>query len=140
MTTVLLGLGAALLIGFADFFGSMAGRKGRILAVTFWVFVAGIVVIVAGALIVGGSPSTRDLVLGGIAGIGGGVGLLILYAGYAKTRIGIVGPVGSGKTRRSSTSASTTSRRRLSRCQPHPAWTSGRRARPRRSALQGRMG
>jgi len=93
VTTVLLGLGAALLIGFADFFGSMAGRKGRILAVTFWVFVAGIVVIVAGALIVGGSPSTRDLVLGGIAGIGGGVGLLILYAGYAKTRIGIVGPV-----------------------------------------------
>ncbi len=93
MTTVLLGLGAALLIGFADYFGSMAGRKGRILAVTFWVFLTGIVVIISGAVIVGGSPSTRDLVLGGVAGIGGGVGLLILYAGYAKTTIGIVGPV-----------------------------------------------
>jgi len=93
VTTIFLGLGAALLIGFADLFGSRAGRMGRVLAVTFWVFVTGIVAIVAGAVVVGGSPSTRDLMLGSVAGVAGGVGLLILYAGYAKTTIGIVGPV-----------------------------------------------
>jgi drug/metabolite transporter (DMT)-like permease len=93
VTTILLGLASALLIGLADLFGSLGGRRGRVLAVTFWVFIIGIVSIVPAAVLVPGSPTARDMALGGVAGVAGGIGLLTLYAGYARTTIGIVGPI-----------------------------------------------
>lgn len=93
MTTILLGLGSALLIGAADLFGSLAGRRGRVLAVTLWVFVFGVGVILLASWVVGGTPRPRDFTLGGAAGVAGGFGLLALYAGYSRTTIGIVGPV-----------------------------------------------
>ena len=89
----LTALGAAVLIGIGDFFGSLAARQGRILAATLWVMILAAFPTVVVALIIGGSPRPIDYWLGGIAGLAGGAGLLMLYAGYAKTSIGIVGPV-----------------------------------------------
>lgn len=93
MTTIGLGLASALLIGLADLFGSLGGRRGRVLAVTFWVFIVGVVAVIPAAILVPGDPTGRDLALGGAAGVAGGIGLLTLYAGYARTTIGIVGPI-----------------------------------------------
>ena len=89
----LTALGAAVLIGIGDFFGSLAARQGRILAATLWVMILAAIPTVVVAVIVGGSPRPVDYWLGGLAGLAGGAGLLMLYAGYAKTSIGIVGPV-----------------------------------------------
>lgn len=90
---IALALGAALSIGIGDFFGTLAARRGRVLASTLWVMVTSAVPIAVIAIGLGGSPQTSDYVFGAVAGIGGGVGLLTLYAGYSRTTIGIVGPI-----------------------------------------------
>lgn len=89
---ITLGLGAALLIGIGDLFGSIAGRKGRVLAVTLWIFLTSFVPIVVLALAIGGSPTLQDFIFGAVAGLGGGLGLFSLYAGYSTATIGVVGP------------------------------------------------
>lgn len=90
---IALALGAAFSIGVGDFFGTLAARRGRVLAATLWVMITSSVPIALIAAWVGGTPETSDYLFGAVAGIGGGVGLLTLYAGYAKTTIGIVGPI-----------------------------------------------
>lgn len=90
---LLLSLGAALLIGVGDIFGSLAGRRGRVLATTLWVFITSAFPIILLALAWGGSARPFDYLLGAIAGIGGGLGLLSLYAGYSRAAVGIVAPV-----------------------------------------------
>lgn len=90
---IALALGAALSIGIGDFYGTLAARHGRVLAATLWVMVTSGVVIVAIAVVFGGSPTPADYWYGAVAGLGGGLGLLTLYAGYAKTSVGIVGPI-----------------------------------------------
>lgn len=89
---VIYSLGAALAIGFADFFGAIAGRRGRVLAVTFWMILTSWAPIALVAVAVGGSATLRDHLLGAIGGAGAGFGLLMLYAGYARSAIGVVGP------------------------------------------------
>lgn len=88
-----LSLGAAVLIGVGDIFGSLAGRRGRVLATTLWVFLTSAFPITAIALLVGGTARPLDYLLGAIAGVGGGIGLLSLYAGYSRAAVGIVAPV-----------------------------------------------
>ncbi|MGD2043056.1 MAG: hypothetical protein PVJ28_05340 [Acidimicrobiia bacterium] len=90
---VALALGAALSIGIGDFFGTLAARHGRVLAATLWVMITSGLLIVPIAIGFGGSPTTLDYVFGALAGLGGGLGLLTLYAGYATTSVGIVGPI-----------------------------------------------
>lgn len=88
-----LALSAALLIGISDFFSTLAARRGRVLAVTLWVIVISTIPLALIAVIVGGEPDGSDLLFGAAAGLGGGLGLLALFAGYARTSIGIVGPI-----------------------------------------------
>jgi len=89
---ITLGLGAALLIGIGDLFGSIAGRKGRVLAVTLWIFLTSFIPIVILAAVIGGTASAQDYTFGGVAGLGGGLGLFALYAGYSTATVGVVGP------------------------------------------------
>lgn len=89
---VVYSLAAALAIGAADFFGAIAGRRGRVVAVTFWMMLTSWGPIALVAIAVGGTAEVRDYVLGGIGGLGAGIGLLMLYAGYARATIGVVGP------------------------------------------------
>lgn len=90
---IALALGAAVSIGIGDFFGTLAARRGRVLAATLWVMLTSSVPIAIVAIWLGGTPAPSDYFYGAIAGLGGGVGLLTLYAGYARTTIGIVGPI-----------------------------------------------
>jgi len=90
--TVLMSLGAALAIGVADFFGAIGGRRGRVLAITLWVLLLSWGPIALIAFVVGGHASAGDYLLGALAGVAGGVGLLTLYAGYAHSAVGVVGP------------------------------------------------
>ena len=46
-----LSLGAALLIGVGDVFGSLAGRQGRVLAVTLWIILTSAVPVVLIAVV-----------------------------------------------------------------------------------------
>lgn len=90
---IALSLGAALFIGIGDVFGSLAGRRGRVLAATLWVILTSAVPIAVIAVVYGGEARPADYWLGAIAGVSGGLGLLTLYAGYARTTVGIVGPI-----------------------------------------------
>lgn len=89
---IALGLGAALLIGVGDVFGSLAGRKGRVLATTLWVFLTSAIPLAILAIAIGGTASVGDYLFGGVAGVGGGLGLFSLYIGYSTATIGVVGP------------------------------------------------
>lgn len=88
-----MALGSALLIGVGDFFGTLAARRGRVLAATLWVMLTSALPIILIAVLLGGDPSSTDYLYGTLAGLAGGAGLLTLYAGYAHTSIGIVGPI-----------------------------------------------
>ncbi len=90
---IALALGAAISVGIGDFLGTLAARHGRVLASTLWVMITSGVLIVLTAVVMGGSPEPSDYLFGAVAGIGGGGGLLALYSGYAKTSIGVVGPI-----------------------------------------------
>jgi drug/metabolite transporter (DMT)-like permease len=88
-----MALTSAVLIGLGDFFATLAARRGRVLAATLWIMITSAVLMTVIALWMGGAPTTSDYLYGAIAGLGGGGALLTLYAGYAKTSIGIVGPI-----------------------------------------------
>lgn len=90
---VAMALASALLIGLGDFFATLAARRGRVLAATLWIMITSAVLMTVVALWMSGTPSTSDYLYGAIAGLGGGAALLTLYAGYANTSIGIVGPI-----------------------------------------------
>lgn len=62
------------------------------LAVTLWIFLTSFIPIVVLAVVIGGSPTLQDFILGALAGLGGGVGLFALYAGYSTATVGVVGP------------------------------------------------
>ena len=90
---VLLALASAVTIGTSDMLGTIAGRRGGVLAAVLANFLLGGLLLVPVAVVFGGSPTIGDLALGAVAGVLGGVGLLSLYAGYATTTVGIVAPL-----------------------------------------------
>ncbi len=90
---VAMALASAFLIGVGDFFATLAARRGRVLAATLWIMVTSAGLMTVLALWMGGTPRSVDYLYGAVAGLGGGAALLTLYAGYAKTSIGIVGPI-----------------------------------------------
>lgn len=86
---------ATLLIGTADFFGGIASRRSAPLTVAAWSRFTGIPAIAVIAFIVGGDPISRDIVLGGIAGLGSAVGVVALYRGFSRAAVGVVAPTAS---------------------------------------------
>ncbi len=90
---VFLALAAAAVVGSGDFFGGMASRHGRVLAVSLWVHVGGVAAMVALGPLVDGDPTAADLWWGAGAGLAGAVGVTSLYLGFARSRMGIVAPV-----------------------------------------------
>jgi drug/metabolite transporter (DMT)-like permease len=90
---VLFSLIAALAWGLSDFAGGIITKR----ASPWQVAVvgqtsAGVIALVA-ALVVGGSPSSHDLVFGALAGLGSGFGVVFLYRGLATARMGVVAPL-----------------------------------------------
>jgi drug/metabolite transporter (DMT)-like permease len=91
---VLLALLSSLLWGTADFLGGTLTRRRSPYTVVGWSQVAGLVVILVAALIVGDwSPWTQVVLVGIAAGATGYVGLLSFYTALARGTMGVVAPV-----------------------------------------------
>ena len=90
---VLLGLAAALLYGSGDFLGGMASRRAHVLTVLTLVETAGVIAALAVAAASPGPASLAGLAWGFSAGLVGGLGLIIFYAGLAAGPMSVVAPV-----------------------------------------------
>jgi drug/metabolite transporter (DMT)-like permease len=86
---------SALLFGTADFSGGAASRRNAIPAVLIWSQIAGLVLVVAFAILDDGlyHGTGRDLAWGAVAGLGGMGGLAFLYRGLARGYVSIVSPL-----------------------------------------------
>lgn len=90
-------LAAALLYGSADFLGGVATRRARVLSVLPGSALAGAAVVLVAALVSGEPVRGPGLAWGVAAGVVGGIGLIIFYAGLAEGPMTIVAPT-SGLT------------------------------------------
>jgi uncharacterized membrane protein len=90
---VVLALAAALGYGVSDFLAGMATRRAGALAVVVTAELAGLVLLAASLLLVGGAPDTAALAWGAGAGLGTTVGTLALYQGLAAGRMNVVAPL-----------------------------------------------
>lgn len=90
---IALALVVALFAGVSDFLGGLASRATSSIAISAAAHAVGIVLTVALALVIGGSPTATDMWWGAAAGLGSAVGLTAIYTGYAKSTIAVVAPV-----------------------------------------------
>jgi len=90
---VLLGLAAAVLYGSGDFLGGMVSRRAHVLTVLTLVETAGVIAALAVAAFWPGPASLAGLAWGFSAGLVGGFGLIIFYAGLAAGPMSVVAPV-----------------------------------------------
>jgi len=86
-------LAAAALFGSADFLGGVASRRVRAASVLLISTPAGLVVILAAALLTGVPFQAGGLGWALAAGTAGGAGMIILYAGLAAGPMSVVAPV-----------------------------------------------
>lgn len=93
MLTALLSLCTSTLFGVGDFLGGFASKRESSLAVTANAHVVGFVMFSLGVLLLPAPFSSRDLVLGVVSGVSGGLGVGALYAALARGRMSIVAPV-----------------------------------------------
>ena len=85
---------SAIVYGCADFCGGKSTRKAASSTVTFSSQLAGLVVLGAALFFVpGDGPSLRVLGFGALGGLGGALGILLLYHGLAFGTMSIVSPV-----------------------------------------------
>lgn len=91
--TVLLGLLAAMSVGTSDFLGGLASRRANPVVVTATSTFVGLVLAFVAALIVVGDVTPVDIGWGAVGGVALALGLVALYAGYARTRVSIAAPV-----------------------------------------------
>ena len=85
---------SAIVYGCADFCGGKSTRKAASTTVTFSSQLAGLVVLGAALFFVpGDGPSLRVLGFGALGGLGGALGILLLYHGLAVGTMSIVSPV-----------------------------------------------
>ncbi|PZE73309.1 EamA/RhaT family transporter [Curtobacterium sp. MCPF17_018] len=91
--TVLFGLSGAIVYGFADFLGGLASRRVRPVVVAAVAAAIGVVPLLVGLLVLGGVFSWPAAVWGAVAGLSGGVGVLLLYAALAIGPMSVLSPV-----------------------------------------------
>lgn len=90
---MLLGLLAAISAGTSDFVGGFATRRSPVVTVTMTSQIIGCAASVVVALFISSDPSSADFAWGAVGGIAGALGLLAIYAGYARARVGIAAPI-----------------------------------------------
>ena len=93
MVTVLLGLLAALSVGTSDFLGGLGARRANPVVVTAASTLAGLLQAFGAAVVARGEVTVADMAWGALGGVALAVGLVALYAGYARTRVNIAAPV-----------------------------------------------
>ncbi len=90
---VVFALGAAAFYGAGDFVGGLAARRNAVLAVALGAQLSGLLVLLVAIPLLGPSTvTTADLVHGGIAGIFGGLGLVVVYRALAAGPMSVVAP------------------------------------------------
>jgi uncharacterized membrane protein len=92
MVTVL-ALSAALASGVADFLGGTVTRRSTAIRALTWCVPIGLAVVLASALLTGGSPSAGPMTWGFVAGVSGGAGLITFYRALARGPMSVVAPV-----------------------------------------------
>ncbi|MEZ4592534.1 MAG: EamA family transporter, partial [Chloroflexota bacterium] len=93
LLAVAYGLASAAVWGAGDFSGGFATRRGNVYTVVLLSQVVGLVGLLGLALLLEGPlPPVRDLLFGALAGLAGVVGVLALYTGLARGRMGVVAP------------------------------------------------
>ncbi len=93
MLTVVLGLTGAVVYGAADFLGGLASRRLRAVVVAAVAAAVGIVPLLLGLVLVGGESSWPATVWGLVAGLSGGVGVLLLYRALAIGPMSVLSPL-----------------------------------------------
>lgn len=89
----LLALGSAVLYGSADFFGGLTARRANTIATVFWSqFVGLLLLAIFLPFLPATTVSSRDWTWGFIAGVGGGIGVALLYRALAVGVMAIVAP------------------------------------------------
>ncbi|GAA3441768.1 hypothetical protein Pve01_16500 [Planomonospora venezuelensis] len=93
MTAVVLATACALVYGTADFFGGLATRRSRVMAVVVLSQLAGLVLVAALLPVLPGAPTAGGLAWGMAAGVSGGVALVLFYRALATGVMSVVAPV-----------------------------------------------
>lgn len=88
------GLAAALSWGAGDFAGGLASRRAAAVRVLLASQALGMAALIVLGLARGEAPPPpRDLLLGALAGLSGGTGLLLLYLSLARGKMGVAAPL-----------------------------------------------
>jgi len=91
---LLLALLSAVFYGTADFLGGLAARRATALGATVLAQGSGLVLVaIAMPLFPAGPPSAEGALWGAGAGLTGGLGVALLYYGFAVGRVSVVAPV-----------------------------------------------
>ncbi|GAA0418400.1 hypothetical protein GCM10010160_53170 [Acrocarpospora corrugata] len=93
MTAVALATACAVIFGTADFFGGLATRRSRVLAVVVCSQLGGMVLVLALLPFLPGVASTGALLWGMAAGVAGGLGIVLFYRGLAAGKMSVVAPI-----------------------------------------------
>lgn len=94
LLAVAYGLASAAVWGAGDFSGGWATKRGNVYVVVLLSQAVGLACLLALALLLEGAlPPVQDLLFGAMAGLAGVVGILALYAGLARGRMGVVAPM-----------------------------------------------
>ncbi len=94
LLAVAYGLASAAVWGAGDFSGGLASRRGNVYGVVILSQLVGLACLLSLALLLEGAlPPARDLFFGALAGLAGLLGILALYTGLARGRMGVVAPV-----------------------------------------------
>jgi uncharacterized membrane protein len=91
--TVLFGLTGAVVYGAADFLGGLASRRLRPVTVAAVGAVVGVAPLLVGLAVVGGHASASAFGWGVVAGVSGGLGVLLLYAALAIGPMSVLSPL-----------------------------------------------
>lgn len=96
MLALVLGLGAGIVYGVADFVGGVATRRAPLLPVLLLSQVCGtVLLVVAFPFIAEGDATTEAIVWGAASGVAGAGGVAFLYRGLARGRMSVVAPITS---------------------------------------------
>ncbi len=94
MTSILLGLGAALTWGAADFGGGFASKRTNSYGVVIGSHIISMATFIVLAMLLNEPiPPIRDWLIGTAAGLAGGFGLMLLYRALAEGKMSIAAPV-----------------------------------------------
>lgn len=93
MLSVVLALGSAVVLGSADFAGGLATKRAAAMTVVLWSNAAGLLTAAVFVGVLGATPTWADLGWGAVAGLAGGVGVILLYHALAHGVMSVVSPV-----------------------------------------------